>query len=24
MAAGLTPGKGGKFDEALWRELIAG
>jgi hypothetical protein len=24
LAAGLTPGKGGKFDEALWRELIAG
>lgn len=24
LAAGLTPGEGGKFDEALWRELIAG
>lgn len=24
LAAGLTPGKGGTFDEALWRELIAG
>ena len=24
LAAGLTPGEGGKFDEALWRELISG
>lgn len=24
LAAGLAPGEGGKFDEALWRELITG
>ena len=24
LAAGLAPGEGGKFDEALWRELISG
>ncbi|CAG7632589.1 hypothetical protein E143388_07415 [Rhodococcus opacus] len=24
LAAGLSPGEGGKFDEALWRELISG
>lgn len=24
LAAGLVPGEGGKFDEALWRELISG
>jgi len=24
LAAGWTPGEGGKFDETLWRELISG
>ncbi|AII08400.1 hypothetical protein EP51_28810 [Rhodococcus opacus] len=24
LAAGLTPGEGGKFDKTLWRELISG
>lgn len=24
LAAGLAPGEGGKFDEALWLELISG